>query len=216
MKSVFRRLHVLEMLDHQIDEGSMFQMAGSGDDDVAGRKAMAVGIEHGLALEALHGFLRPQDGLSQRMILPEVLGEDLVDKVVWIVLIHFDLFDDYATFASDVGRIKNWMQNQVAEDLERGGNVLVKHLDVEADTLFGGEGVHVAADGVNLPRDFFRRAVLCPFKDHVLDKVGDAVPVWILIPRTGLKPDPDRGRADVLHLLSDYGEPVGQHLTTNV
>ena len=205
VKSVFRRLHVLKVLGHEIDEGRMFEVAGGGDDDVAGSKAVGVGIEHGLPLKTLHGLLGAENRLAQGMILPEILREDLVDEVIRIVLIHLDLFDDDAAFARDVGGIKHRMQHQIAEDLKRDGDVLVEHLDVEADAFFGGEGVHVAADGVDLARNFFRGAVLGAFEDHVLDEVGDAVPVGILIARTGLQPDSDRGRADVLHLLSNHG-----------
>ena len=60
--------------------------------------------------------------------------------------------------------------------------MLVEHLDVEADTFLGGEGVHVAANGVDLTRDFFSGAMLGPFKDHVLDEMGDAVGLGVFIP----------------------------------
>ena len=108
------------------------------------------------------------------------------------------------------------IQDQIAENVERGGNVFVEHLDVEADAFLGGEGVHVAADGVDLAGDFFGRAVLGPFKDHVLDEVGDAVPFGVFVARTGLQPDSDGGGADVLHLLGNDGQPVGQLLTANI
>ena len=37
-----------------------------------------------------------------------------------------------------------------------------------------------------------------------------------LIARAGLKPNADRSRADVLHLLGNNGEAVGQNLTANI
>jgi hypothetical protein len=54
------------------------------------------------------------------------------------------------------------------------------------------------------------------FEDHVLDEVRDAVRLRGLVARTGLKPNADRGRADVLHLLGDHGEAVRQHLAANI
>ena len=164
---------------------------------------MSIGFNDRIALEALHCFLRAQDRLAQRMILPEVLGKDFVDEIVGIVFVHLDLFHDDAALAGNVGGIKDGVQNQIAENVERSGNVLVEHLDVEADAFLGGEGVHVAADGVDLPRDFLSSAVLGSFENHVLDEVGDAVPLGIFIARTGLQPDADGGRADMLHLLGD-------------
>ena len=94
--------------------------------------------------------------------------------------------------------------------------MFVEHLDVEADAFFGGEGVHVAADGIDLTGDLLGSAVLGAFEDHVLDEMRDAVRLRRLIAGTGLEPNADGSRADVLHLLGDYGEAVGQHLTTNI
>ena len=94
--------------------------------------------------------------------------------------------------------------------------MLVEHFNVEADAFLGGKGVHIAADGVDLAGDFFGRAVLGPFENHVLDEVGDAVPFGVFVAGTGLQPDADGGRANVLHLLGDDSQPVGQLLTTNI
>src|SRR5579862_3174860 len=94
--------------------------------------------------------------------------------------------------------------------------MLIEHLDVEADALLGGEGVHVAADGIDLARDFLCSPVFGPFEDHVLDKMGDAIPFRIFVARSGLQPDANRSGADVLHLLGNYREPIGQLLTTNI
>jgi hypothetical protein len=54
-------------------------------------------------------------------------------------------------------------------------DVLVEDLDVEADGLFAGEGVEVAADGVDLAGDLLGGAGGGALEDHVLDEVGDAV-----------------------------------------
>jgi len=53
------------------------------------------------------------------------------------------------------------------------------------------------------------RTVLRAFKDHVLDEMRDAIPLRILIARPALNPNPNRDRADVLHLFGDDGQPVG-------
>ena len=150
------------------------------------------------------------------MIFPEVLGEDFVDEVVGIVFVHFDFFEDHAPLAGDVLGGERGMQDEVGENFERDRNVFVEHFDVEADAFFGGEGVHVAADGVDLAGDLLGSAVLGAFEDHVLDEMGDAVRLRSFVARTGFEPNADGSRADVLHLLGDYGEAVGQHLTTNI
>ena len=54
------------------------------------------------------------------MIFPEILGEDFVDEIVRIVFVHLDFFHDHAALAGDVGGIEHRVQNQVAENIERG------------------------------------------------------------------------------------------------
>ena len=54
------------------------------------------------------------------------------------------------------------------------------------------------------------------FENHVLDKMGDAVRLRGLVARASFQPDADRGGTDMLHLLGDDGEAVGQNLTTDI
>ncbi len=215
-KPFLRWLQVFEVLDYQIDELIVVEMSGGGDDNVSGSEAVRVSVEHGLALEFLYRFFGAQDRLAQGMIFPEILGEDFVDEVVGVVLVHLDFFEDDAALAGDVLGGERRVQNQVGENIKCNRNMLVEHLDVKADTFFRGEGVHVAADGIDLAGDLLGGAVLGAFEDHVLDEMGDAVRLRRLVARTGLKPNADGSRADVLHLLGDHGEAVGQHLTANI
>ncbi len=198
-----------EMFGHQFHELLVLQMTCGGDDHVAGRKTLLVEIQHRIALELLDRVLGPQDGLAQGMILPEILGEDLVDQVVRIVLVHLYFFEDDAALAADVVGIEDRVQHQVAEHIHGDGQMLVQHLDVKADAFLGGKGVHVAADGIDLAGDFFRAAVLRALEHHVLDEVRDAVPLQVFVAGAGLDPDPDRGGANVLHLLGDEDQAVG-------
>src|SRR5208283_4039860 len=193
MEAILRGLEVLEVLDHEIDEMVVVEMSGGGYDDVARGEAVGVGFEHSLALELLHGFFGSQDRLAQGVVLPEIMSEDFVDEVVGIVLVHFDLFEDDAAFAGYVLGGECGMKHQVGENLKRNWNVFVEHLDAEADALFGGEGVHVAADAVDLAGNLLGGAVLGAFEDHVLDEVGDAVDLRGLVAGTGLEPNADRG-----------------------
>ena len=183
-------------------------MPGGGYDDVAGREAVSIGLEHGLTLEFLHRFFCAQDWLAEGMIFPEILGKDFVDEVVGIVLVHLDLFENHAAFAGDILGGERRMQNQIGENLKGDGNVFVEHLHVEADAFFGGEGVHVAADGIDLAGNLLRGAVLGPFEHHVLDEMRDAIRLRSFVARAGFEPNADRGGADVLHLLGDDGEAV--------
>ncbi len=61
VEAVLRRLQVLEMLDHQINELVVVEMSGGSYDDVAGGEAVGVGVEHGFALEFLDRLFCSQD-----------------------------------------------------------------------------------------------------------------------------------------------------------
>ena len=151
-----------------------------------------------------------EDGLAERMALPEVLREDLVDERVGIVLVHLDLFEDDAALAGDLLGGEDGVQHEIGENVEGGGNVLVEHLDVEADGLLAGEGVEIAADGVDFAGDALRGARLGPLEDHVLDEVGDAVQLGHFVARTGAHPHAHGDRADVLHALGEHDEAAGE------
>jgi hypothetical protein len=97
----------------------------------------------------------------------------------------------------DIAGIEDRMKNEIAEDIHGERKMLVEHFDVEADAFLRGEGVHIAADRIDLAGDGFGGAGFRALEHHVLDEVGDAIPFGIFVARAGLQPDADRDRADV-------------------
>ncbi len=87
------------------------------------------------------------------MVLPEILGKNLVHQVVGIVFVHLDLFENHAPLAHDVFIVEDWIQHQVGENVERSGDMLIEDLEVEADGFFAGERVEISADRVDLAGD---------------------------------------------------------------
>src|SRR4029077_14223950 len=114
---------------------------------------LGVKAEDGVLVELANGLLGAQYGLAEWVVFPEILREYLMDEVVRIVFVHLDLFEDHAFFASDVFGFEYRIQDNVAEDVNGDGQVLVEDLGVEADGFFSGKGVHVATDGIHLARD---------------------------------------------------------------
>src|SRR5690349_17799674 len=100
------------------------------------------------------------------MILPEVLGKDLMDKVIRAVFIHLDLLQDYAPLSCDVLWIEDWIKNQVAKHVHCDGTMLVQDLDIEADTFLGSKRIHVPANRIHLPCDVLGSAVRRALKNH--------------------------------------------------
>jgi len=193
------------MFGHQLYELLMLQMTGGGNDHVAGSKTLLVEIQHRITLELLDCIFRPQDGLAQRMVFPEILGEDFVDEVVGIILIHFYFFEDDAALARDIAAIEDGMKDEIAEDIHGERKVLIEDFDIEADTFLRRESIHIAADRIDLAGDGLGGAGLGTLEHHVLDEVGDAIPFRIFVARTGLQPDANRDGTNVGHLLGDDG-----------
>ena len=205
-----------EVARDQLDEAVVLDVAGRGENHVAGLEALLEEADQRVLLEAADGFAGAEDGLAERMALPEILHEDFMDQRVGIVLVHLDLFEDHAALAGDLLRGEDRVQHQVREHIERGRNVLVEHLDVEADGFLAGESVEIAADGVDFAGDALRGARLGPLENHVLDEVGDAVQLGHFVTRTGAHPDPHSDGADVLHALGEHDEPAGEDSAADV
>ena len=109
------------------------------------------------------------------MALPEVRRKDLVDQIVRAVRLHLDLFEDDALFLFDVLVAKHRMEHQVREHVDGERQVLVENFGVEAHQFLGGEGIQVAADGIDRARDIFGRTAGGALEEHVLDEMRDAV-----------------------------------------
>ena len=193
----------------------MLEVTGGADDEIAGSEVVSIETgDHG-TLEFSYGVARAQDRQAEGVVLPETLGEDFMDEVVGIVLVHFYFFEDDAALARDIAGIEDGMKDKIAENIHGERKMLIENLDVEADTFLRSEGIHIAADRIDLAGDGFGGAGLRTFEHHVLDEMGDAIPFGIFVAGAGLEPDADRDGADVGHLLGDDGEAVRQDLTTN-
>jgi hypothetical protein len=150
------------------------------------------------------------------MLGPEASGEKFVEEIFGIVLIHFDFLEDDLAFLGDVFGIKFWAEDEIGENVEGDGEMLIEDLGVEADLLLGGESVQHAADGVHFTGDSFSGAALGTFENHVLDEMGEAVFLGNFAAGTIADPNADGDGAHVGHGLRDDDEAVGENLFLNV
>src|ERR1035437_2147386 len=103
-----------EALAQKFDKLLMVDVSCRRDDEIAGSKLRRVKTVDGILIEAPYRLLGSQDRLTQRMVLEEILGEDLMHQVVGIVLIHLDLFQDDSALADNLAGVEDWMQDHVA------------------------------------------------------------------------------------------------------
>src|SRR5229473_1945418 len=76
VEAIAHRLHVLEVLGDEIHKALVIQISRSCDNHVTRSKALAVEIHNRRALESPNGIASSKNRPSQRMIFPEILGEN--------------------------------------------------------------------------------------------------------------------------------------------
>jgi len=150
------------------------------------------------------------------MFGPEAAGENIVEKIFGIVEIHLDLFEDNLAFFADVVGIETRTENEIGDDIEGDGQVLVEDLGVKANLFLGSESVEHAADGIHLAGDIFGGTAFGAFEDHVLEKVREAVFGRDFAAGTIADPQTDGDGADMLHGLSNDDQSVGENVTLDV
>src|SRR2546422_7368424 len=72
---------------------------------------------------------RAEDRASERMALPELCGEEVMDQVVGRVLHHLDLLEHNRLFALELLGVEDRVQEDVGQEIDRERQVLVEHLD---------------------------------------------------------------------------------------
>src|ERR1700692_1192863 len=125
-----------------------------------------------LASKVFYRFGSAEYGASERMLGPKPASENFVQKILGVVHIHLDFFQDDLLLLGDVFGIKIGTENEIGYDVEGDRKMFVKDFGVKADLFLGGESVEHAADRIHFARDGFRGAALSALENHVLDEVG--------------------------------------------
>src|ERR1700675_3074256 len=99
-----------------------------------------------LAIKVFYRFGSTQYGASQRMFRPKPASENFVQKILWVVHVHLDFFQDDLLFLGEVFGIKIGTQDEIGDDVEGYGEMFVEDFGVEADLFLGGESVGHDAD----------------------------------------------------------------------
>src|SRR5579871_1468880 len=207
---------VAEFFFDEIENLLVGDVAGSGDQDVIGREPVLEAAAQGRLIEFADGFRGSEKGATERMLGPEAAGKNVVEEIFGIVEIHLDLFEDHLAFFADVVGIETRAEDEIGDDVESDGQMLVENLGVETDLFFGGEGIEHAADGIHFAGDIFGGAAFGAFEDHVLEEMSEAVFGGVFAAGAIADPDADGDGADMLHGLGDDDQSVGKNVTLDV
>ena len=177
----------------------MVEVTGGADDDLrAGVAATPVALDvrdrdrgdHlGLAEHPAPEWVRAEDGL----------GEDVVNPVLGLVVVHRDLLQHDLALGVDfgVGRGQQHLRQQV-EDLL---GVLVEEARVQVRRLLAGGGVDRGPEPVEALGDLDRRVAGGSLEQQVLEEMRDPGLGRGLVAGAGAHPEPERHGPDRGNLL---------------
>src|SRR5918994_2429356 len=135
-------------------------------------------------------------------------GEDVVDPVLGLILVHRDLLEHDLALGVDL-RVA-WAEQHLGEQLERAVRVYVEQPPVEVGRLLARRSVHRCPQAVEDLRDLDRRVSLGPLEQEVLEEMGDAGVSGVLIARADPHPHPERHGTHRGNRLGDDVDPCGK------
>ncbi len=162
--------------------------------------------DDGVASEPVHALLGAEDRPPQRMLGPEGGDEDLVNEVVRRVFDHTDLFEDDASLHLQVVVREARCHDDLGEEVEGEGELLVEHVGVERGVLLAGEGIDVAAEHVDDFGDVGGRPIRRSLEDEVLEEVRRAAVLLAFHGRSGAEVIAEGHRTDVRKRLDEDGQ----------
>ncbi len=176
------------LFDHAA-ENRVIHIAGCGDEHIARSVNAMVEVEQHAAFELLDCFACSQDGLAEAVAFPEIAQKGFVEDELGRICLHLDLFENDALFLFDVLAAEDRMQDQVGQDVEREGHMLIEDFGVETDQFLTGEGIEASANRIHRAGDVFGRTRLRALEDHVFNEMRDAILGSVLHSRTAGHPD---------------------------
>ena len=193
----------------------MLDLAGRGDEDAAGAVARRHERGQQFAIDLIHRRDRAENRQRERMALPELFVEEVVDEIVGGVLGLRDFLQNDLALALYLGGIENRIEKNIGEHLGRHLEVLAEHLGVVAGVLLAGEGVEHAADRVESLGDLRGGALLGALEQQMLDEMRGAVFGRLLVARAVLDPDANRRGNDLRHRLGENAHAVSDNALLN-
>jgi len=132
--------------------------------------------------DALHGFGRPVDGNSQRIVLPEHFLEEDVHVFIRGILDHSDFLHNDLLLAGNFLGGKDRVEEDIGEDIDHQRQMGVQDLGMEADILLRGERVGETAHGIKFAGNILSAPLLRTLEQHVLNEMGDPAFFGFFIP----------------------------------
>ena len=139
--------------------------------------------------------------------------DKLMENVVYCahrhVLVHVYLLNDGSALFRYLFFRKLGIEEDVADDVERGIKIAARDLGVVGGTLLGGEGVVDAPHAVELFTDSFgTRALRRSFEEHVLEEVREAILARVFVATARAAHHDDGGGLVLRHRHKDDTQAI--------
>src|SRR5699024_10177288 len=204
-----------EQAAYLLDDGVVVEAARRGDHELTRDVGVPILFEDPFPGQCLDRVGGAQDRPGQGGVTEEVFGEDVVDQVRGLVLVHGDLFEDHAAFGLHLPLIEGGVGDHVADDVDGQRQVPIEHLRVVAGVFLGGVGVVVGAHPVQFRGDLERGTGIRALEEQMFEEVRRTRVCGVLVPRTRRRRDPERDRATTRNGFGDHTQPTRQYGTSD-
>ena len=196
-------------------EAFVLDLAGRGDKDPVRAVAFRHERHQLLAIDFIYRRDRSEYRQCERMTLPELLVEQVMDEIVGSILGLRDFLQHDLALALDLGGIENRFEKNVREHLRRHLEVFAEHLGVVAGVLLAGERVQHAADRIEGLGNLRGGALPGALEKQMLDEMRGAVFGRLFVARAVLDPDANRRGNDLRHRLGENAHAVSDNALLN-
>ena len=86
----------------QFDDFFVLEFAGNRDDNVLRAVVSLVVLPNGIASDVGYGFVGAADWATEFVFAENLLEEGLVSHVLWVILVHGELFKNYGSFVIEL------------------------------------------------------------------------------------------------------------------
>src|SRR5437773_7196318 len=142
-----------EVAPDQLEDALVLDGAGRGHHEVLGAIAPAEVVAQRVRVEALHRLLRAEDRTPERVPAPDLLGEQLADLVLGIVLAREDLLANDGLLTLDLGGGEARATHDIREHVHHRLDLLRQSAGQVAHLPSRRARVAVTAEGLEALRD---------------------------------------------------------------
>ena len=202
--------HVAKSLLGEIDQLLVLELARGNEQETARRILRAKPGMQVVGRDRLDRVFASKNGPAERLACKGGFLKIVEDDVGCGVAGFGQFLKHHLLFELQMLRLEMRALDEVRKQTDAKRKVGRQQACVESRQLPVGRGIEVAADVLNQLADLTGRAAAGALEHHVLEQMGDAVEIRLLVPRPGRGVESDRHGFDAGHRPACDPEAVGE------